>query len=253
MSVDDRVRGPFNSTVAQLTLRGLLSRRKVILLLIIPTVLIGLAVSVRALAGQDDQATVLVAGGLGVAVFVPLMGVIVGTGVIGPEIDDGSIIYLLTKPLSRFTIATTKALVAAVVIVGFSALPAALAAFLMSGTDRDLALGLGAGAAAAGIAYGALFLMLGVITRSAVLVGLMYALIWELGVGNLVPGARALSIAQWAASITEAIVGHNTAKTLEVDSAVNLGVGLVFLVLVTVGSTWYAGHRLRTLRLAGDE
>ncbi len=245
--------GPFNLTVAQLTIRGLLGRRRVILLLTLPVVLIGLAVLVRGLAGQDDDVTVLVAGGLGVVVFVPLMGVIAGTGAIGPEIDDGSIVYLLAKPLSRHTMATTKALVAMAVIVGFSGLPAGFAAFLMSGTDRDLALGLGAGACAAGVAYGALFLLLGVVTRSAVLVGLMYALIWETVVGSFVPGAKALSIAQWAASITEAIVGKDTAEELELESAVNLGVGVVLLVVVTVGATWYAGRRLRTLRLTGDE
>ena len=34
---------------------------------------------------------------------------------------------------------------------------------------------------------------------------------------------------------------------------VDLGVGVPLLVIVTIGATWYAGHRLRTLRLAGEE
>lgn len=247
------IRGPFNLTVAQLTMRGLFGRRRVIFLLALPALLLSLAILIRALAGQDDEVTVGVAGGLGVAVFVPLMGVIAGTGAVAPEIDDGSIVYLLAKPLSRHTMATTKALVAMATIIVFAALPAGLAAFLMSGTDLDLALGLLVGASAGGVAYGAVFLLLGVVTRSAVLIGLLYALVWETVVGSFVPGARALSVAQWAASITEKIVGKETADSLELESAVSLGVGVTMLVIVTVGATWYAGHRLRTIRLAGEE
>jgi ABC-2 type transport system permease protein len=215
--------------------------------------LIGLATLVRALAGQDDEVTVGIAGGLGVALFVPLLGVIAGTGAIGPEIDDGSIVYLLAKPLSRHTIATTKAVVAMAVIVVFSALPAGIAALIMSGTDNDIALGIAVGAACAGIAYGALFLLLAVMTRSAVLVGLVYALIWETLVGSFVPGARTLSIAQWSSSITEQIVGKGTAESLELVAAVVIGVGIPLLVIVTIGATWFAGHKLRTIRLSGEE
>jgi len=242
-----------NATVAQLTLRGLLGRRRALLLLTMPALLIGLSAIVRALAGQDDEVTARVAGGLGVALFVPLLGVIAGTGAIGPEIDDGSIVYLLAKPLSRHSIATTKALVAMTVIVLFAAVPAFVAALLMSGTDNDIAVGLGVGAACGGVAYGALFLLLAVVTRSAVLVGLIYALIWETLVGSFVPGARTLSIAQWSASITEKIIGKDTAKSLDLDAAVNIGVGIPLLIIVTIGATWYAGRRLRTIRLAGEE
>ncbi|MBA3743653.1 ABC transporter permease [Sporichthya sp.] len=249
----ETIGGPFNLTVAQLTMRGLLGRRRVIFLLALPGLLIALAILIRALAGQDDEVTAGVAGGLGVAVFVPLMGVIAGTGAIAPEIDDGSIVYLLAKPLSRHTMATTKALVAMVTIVVFSGLPAGLAAFLMSGADNDLALGLLVGGCAAGIAYGAVFLLLGVVTRSAVLFGLLYALIWEAVVGSFVPGAKTLSISQWAASITEAIIGKDTAESLNMESAVDLGVGITLLVIVTIGATWYAGRRLRSIRLAGEE
>jgi ABC-2 type transport system permease protein len=139
------------------------------------------------------------------------------------------------------------------VIVVFAAVPALVAALIMSGTDNDIAIGLGVGAACGGIAYGALFLLLAVVTRSAVLVGLIYALVWETLVGSFVPGARTLSISQWSASICEAIIGKSTAESLDLDAAVDPGVGIPLLVIVTVGATWYAGRKLRTIRLTGDE
>jgi ABC-2 type transport system permease protein len=242
-----------NATVARLTVKGLLGRRRALLLMAMPALLIGLATLVRALAGQDDEVTAGIAGGLGVALFVPLLGVIAGTGAIAPEIDDGSIVYLLAKPLSRHSIATTKAVVAMAVIVAFAAVPAFVAAMIMSGMDNDIAIGLGVGATCGGIAYGALFLLLAVVTRSAVLVGLIYALVWETLVGSFVPGARTLSISQWSASISEAIIGKGTAESLNLDAAVDPGVGIPLLVVVTIGATWYAGRKLRTIRLSGEE
>lgn len=243
--------GAVNLTVARLTLRGLLGRRRALLLLSLPVLLLALAVLVRALAGQDDDLTVVIAGGLGVTLFVPLLGVIAGTGAIGPEIDDGSIVYLLAKPLRRHTIATTKVVVAIGVTAAFAVMPVLVAGLLMSGSDRVLALALGLAALVAGTAYAALFVLLAVLTRNAVIVGLLYALIWESLVGTFVPGAKALSIQQWALALAERVVGEDAVR-FGLDSDVALGAAVPLLIAVTLTATWYAGRRLRVLRIEGD-
>lgn len=241
-----------NAIVAQLTARSLLGRRRAYLLMALPAVLLVLAVASRGLAGQDAGITVGVLGGFALATLVPLLGVIAGTGAIGPEIDDGSIVYLLSKPLSRYSIATTKAMVAIAVVTGFAALPTLVAGLILSGTSSRLALGYAIGALAAGIAYGTLFLLLAVLTRHAVVVGVLYALIWEALIGSFVPGAQALSIQQWSLALTEQVVGAR-AEELDVSSAVGLGAAVPLLLVVIVGSTWFAGWRLRSLRLTSDE
>jgi ABC-2 type transport system permease protein len=241
-----------NATVAQLTARSLLGRRRALLLLALPGVLVLLAGAIRGLAGRDDMVTVHVLGGFALATLVPLVGLIAGTGAIGPEIDDGSIVYLLSKPLSRHSIVVTKAAVAVAVITVFAAVPVLVAGFILSGASARLVFGYAVGALVAGIAYGAFFLMLAVLTRHAVVVGLLYALIWESLVGNFVPGAQALSIQQWALAITQRMLGDR-ARELEVSSAVSLGAAVPLLVVLVVGSTWFAGRRLRTLRLTSDE
>lgn len=240
-----------NATVAQLTTRSLLGGKRVILLIALPGVLVLLAVIARGLAGQDNDVAVGVLSGFALATLVPLLGLIAGTGAIGPEIDDGSIIYLLAKPLSRFSIATTKTVVAVAVISVFAAVPTLLAGLILTGVSR-LAVAFALGALVAGAAYGALFLLLAVITRHAVVVGLLYALIWETLVGSYVPGAQTLSIRQWALAVSEKALGHQPSQ-VNVESAVGLGVGIAFLLIVIVGCTWYAGWRLRSLRLTSDE
>jgi ABC-2 type transport system permease protein len=241
-----------NATVARLTARSLLGRRRAYLLMALPGVLILLCVLVRLLAGEDNDITVGILGGFALSTLVPLLGLIAGTGSIGPEIDDGSIVYLLSKPLSRHSIAGTKAAVAATVVTVFAALPVLVAGLVLAGTSDGLAAGYFLGALVAGLAYATLFLLLAVVTRHAVVIGLIYALIWESLVGSYVPGAQALSIQQWSLALTAKVVGSR-AEALNVTSAVSLAVAVPLLVLLAAGSTWYAGRRLRSLRLTSDE
>jgi ABC-2 type transport system permease protein len=241
-----------NATVARLTISALLGRRRALLLLVLPAVLIALAIAFRLLTGRSDESTVTLLGGFALGTLVPLVALIAGTGAIGPEIDDGSILYLLAKPLSRHGIVQTKLLVAVVVTVLLGGLPVLVAGLVMSGGSHHLALGYAAGAAVASIAYCALFVLLAVITRNAVITGLLYVLVWESLVGGLVPGAQALSVQQWALALTARVVG-SPARDLQVTSAVGLTAGAVLLAVVTVACTWLAGHRLRSLRLAGDD
>lgn len=240
-----------NAVVAQLTARSLLGGRRLWLLMGLPAVLLALAVLTRWRAGENEDISVGLLGAFALATVVPLLGLIVGTGAIGPEIDEGSIIYLLSKPLSRFSIATTKVVIAVGVIAVFAAVPTLVAGLILSGTSDRLAVAFAAGALVAGTAYGALFVLLAVITRHAVVVGLLYALIWETLVGSFVPGAQALSVQQWSLAITEKILGSR-AKELNIESAVDLRYAVPLLLILIVGSTWYAGWRLRSPRMSSD-
>ena len=241
-----------NAVVAQLTARSLLGRRRVLLLLLLPAVLLLLCGAVRLLAGSDPTVSVGLLSGFALATIVPLLGLIAGAGSIGPEIDDGSIVYLMSKPLSRHSIVLSKLAVAVAVVTAVAAVPTLLAGLVLSGTADRLALGYGIGAAVAGLAYCALFVLLAIVTRNAVVVGLIYVLIWESLVGSFVPGAQVLSIQQWALAITERVV-EPSAVTPGLTSAVSFGAGVTLLAVVVVACTWYAGSRLRKLRLTSNE
>jgi len=241
-----------NATVAQLTARSLLGRRRALLLLMLPAVLLALCGAVRLLAGPDPTVSVALLGGFALGTVVPLLGLIAGAGAIGPEIDDGSIVYLMSKPLSRHSIVLSKLAVAVAVVTVAAAVPTLLAGVVLSGTAGGLAAGYALGAGVAGLAYCALFVLLAILTRNAVVVGLIYVLIWESLVGSFVPGAQVLSIQQWALAVTEKVLG-SSAATLGVSSTVSFATGVVLLAVVVAGCTWFAGSRLRTLRLTGSE
>jgi len=248
-----------NGTVARLTAKSLLGRKRTLLLMLLPLALLGLCTLARILAGLDSgiadelerglSADLL--GAFGIAIMMPLLGLIAGTGSIGPEIDEGSIVYLLAKPLNRYSIVVTKLLVAIGVITAFGVVPIAIAGFVLTGELGSVAVSFAVGAFAAGVAYCAFFLMLSVITKNAVVVGLIYALIWESLVGGLVPGAQDLSVQQWSLAVVKQVFGDG-AYRLGIGSAVGFTTGLVLLVVLTVGATAYAGRRLQTLRLNDD-
>ncbi|MFI6278580.1 ABC transporter permease [Streptomyces sp. NPDC050988] len=238
----------YDPTVARLTYRGLLGRRRALILGALPALLIVISVAVRGFTGTDDQVASDVLGGFALATMVPIIGVIAGTGAIGPEIDDGSVVYLLAKPVKRPTIIFTKLIVAIAVTMAFSAIPTFLAGMILNGNGQQIAVAYTVAALVASIAYAAMFLLLGTITRHAVVFGLVYALVWETLFGSLVSGARTLSVQQWSLAVAQKVSGGDL-----VTSDVGLTTGTVLLVVVTVAATWFAGQKLRTLTLAGEE
>ena len=249
-----------NRTVASLTRRSLLGRRRTVVLLLLPLALLALCTLARVLAGLDpglarglDRTLAPdLLGTFGIAVLMPLLSLVAGTGSIGPEIDEGSIVYLLAKPINRYSIVLTKLLVAIGVVVVFGVLPVFLAGVVLTGEVGAVTVGHAVGAFAGGTAYAALFLLLAVLTKNAVVVGLIYALIWESLVGGLVPGAQTLSVQQWSLAVVERVLGSEAARA-GVSSAVGTAVGVTLLVLVTVAATAVAGRKLQTVRIGESD
>lgn len=232
-------------TIAALTLRGMLGRRRAVLLFVLPAVLLVLS-AVLAFTGNDSLGVSTgVLEGFGMVVLLPLIALIVGTGVIGPEIDDGQIMYVLTKPIPRGSVILTKYVCAVGLITAFAALPILVSGVLLLGPGSDVPWAFAVGAVQGGVVYGAVFLALAVLSRNAVTIGLIYALVWESMIGGFIAGSRNLSIQSWAMSSVDELT---TASTVEVDSSV--ATALVLALLTTLVALGLAVRRLSTLTLA---
>ncbi len=237
-----------NATVVRLAVRGMFGRRRGVLLFVLPGVLFALAALVRVLAGEDSTALTSVLYGVGLVLTVPLVSLVAGTGVLAPEIDDGSIVYLLAKPVPRPVIAVSKTVVAVGCVVVFGVLPVVLTGLFLNPSVPELGIGYGLGALLAGVTYSALFVMLAAVTRHAVVFGLVYVLLWEGLLGSVLSGIRWFSVTQWGTAVAQDV-------SQDFNLNVDLGVpyALVAAALVTVAAVWFAGNRLRSFRLTGEE
>ncbi|UVS79721.1 ABC transporter permease [Actinokineospora sp. UTMC 2448] len=237
-----------NPTIMRLTARALLGRRRVLLLLPMPIVLIGL--TLLGVASEDEYVTAgdwgpLVFGNLGLAVILPLTALIVGSSALGLEIDDGTITHLLTKPLPRGEIILSKLTVAWLVTTAATAVPLAVAA-LIAGSGA-LAVGMVVGAAVGSLAYSALFLALSVMSKRPVAVGLVYIVLWENLLVSFVDGARVFSIRQHAGALADAI-----GDTPLVDSSLTVLTAVIMAAAFATLGTYAATRRLRSFALTGE-
>jgi ABC-2 type transport system permease protein len=234
-----------NLTIIGITVRALLGRRRVLMLLPMPLVLVGLTLLGASADEPDGDWGPVVFGNLGLSVILPLTALIVGSSVLGLEIDDGTITHLLTKPLPRSEIVLSKLAVAWVVTTVATGVPLAVAA-LIAGSST-LAVGLVLGAALGALAYTALFLALSVLTKRPVAVGLVYIMLWENVLVSFVDGAKVFSVREHATTLADTV-----GNTPLLDSSVSLGTALVMSVVFILVGTVGATQRLRSFALTGE-
>ena len=235
-------------TVAGLGVSSVFGRRRGVLLYLLPVILIGLSALVRGLLGTGTDTTTGPLYALGLVVVVPLVALIATSGLLAPEIDDGSISYLLAKPVSRHLIVASKLLVAVGCVLVFAALPMLVSGLLLAPDDPDLAVAYAVASLLGGSAYCSLFALLSIRTKHAVVVGLVYLLVWEGLLGGLLDGVRWLSVTRWSARVVEALSG---AADVHVELSTTYAVLACLVVLV--GGAWLAGWWLRGFNLTGDE
>jgi len=133
-----------------------------LLLIPLPLILIGLTLVGHLVHpdATDWQHPIII--GLGFAVIVPIVSLIVGSSVIGSEIDDGTIVHIMTKPIPRSEIVLSKLAVAAGVTGLVNGAMLFVCGWIITGPR--LAIGLGRGAVAS-ICYSALFVALSLVSR----------------------------------------------------------------------------------------
>jgi ABC-2 type transport system permease protein len=231
--------------LVDVTLRGLLSRRRTILLVLLAALPVLIGLLVRVSGGRPDADRVL--DTLVVRTVMPLVALIIGTSALGSEIEDGTAVYLMIKPIARWKIALAKILVAA----GLTALlivPSVVIAGLLLGGGTTTIVGYSVACLVGGSAYAAAFVALSVFTSRALLLGLAYTLIWEGVLSGLLEGTKFLSIRQ-------ATLGLAAGLGVDIPEGAPLAPNVSVLVLgvVLIGSFLLASWKLTRFEIRGGD
>jgi len=263
--------GLFNPTVAWITTRATMGRRRALLFALPAVILIAVTAALKASHPSARPWPSHVLGTFGFSVLLPLTALIIGSSVLGAEIDDGSVIHLLATPVRRSSVIVTKFVVATGLTIVFAAVPEFIAALISGGgstapvfkgtpngppvlvtpavaiNSTHFAVGLLVGALAGAVIYNAIFVMVSAATTRAIAVGLLYVLIWEALLSNFVSGARLLSVGHYALGIANAIAHDPT-----LNAGLTVSVSIVMGVIVTAAALVLAVRLLSSFTLKGE-
>jgi ABC-2 type transport system permease protein len=234
--------------VARVTLRALVSRRRTVLMLLLAgiPVLVGLLVRANT-TGIGEVGLTL--DGLIVRIILPLIALVFGTAALGSELEDGTGVHLLTKPVSRTTIVLAKVLVAGSLTAGLVVPSTVLTAILMARPGSDvpgLVTSLGLGVLVGSYLYAAIFAALSIITSRGLIIGLGYALIWEGLLAGLLPGTQVFSVREYVRGIVNAV------SPTVIDSIVG-SVAALYAAVALAGALAIASYRLATYEVRGSD
>jgi ABC-2 type transport system permease protein len=186
-----------------------------------------------------------------VRLVLPLVALVFGTAAIGSELEEGTIVYLLTKPVRRVRIVAAKGIVASGLTAALIA-PAAIITGIVAGLAGNdvssVGVAYGIAAAAGGAAYALLFMAISTFTSRALAVGLAYVMLWEGVLADLFEGTRIFSIRQATLAVARELAGEPAPP-----GAIGFEQGVVILVAVVVGAAAFSTWRMSRFQLRGGD
>jgi ABC-2 type transport system permease protein len=187
--------------------------------------------------------------------LVPIVALIMSASALGDERRDGTLSFLVLRPIPRSVISASK-YVGAVLVAGALNAFGAAALGIVYGIETGSwgrVLPLVVGGFVASIVYAALFVPLGFFTDRAVLVGLAFVLIFENGVVSALSGLSTLSPWRLGLSAFSGLANGDVAPLLADNGLANLsslGAALSWSIVFAVASVMAITLVLRRRDLA---
>lgn len=209
--------------------------------------LLGIAVAFA--IGRADTFTRLVdsvgfVSVFGIGLMVPIISLVLGSSTFGELIDDETLVYLWHRPVARWKLALAGALSASTAAIPLTAIPLTVSAFIASG-EASVAAATALASSLAALAYSALFVLVGMMLRRALIWGLVYLFIWELFIANVGGGSAQLSIRTYPASILSQMTDVEIRLA---DSSITTGI--IVSVVIAAVAVGLASIRLNRMDVA---
>jgi ABC-2 type transport system permease protein len=177
----------------------------------------------------------------GLSLLVPVTALVFAAASLGDPDEEGTLVYLWLRPIPRRRIVGAAALASFTVAWPVVVVPLAVAA-AATGGGSALVAGTVASATVALIAYTGLFCALGLVTRRALVWGLLYIFIWEGFVATAADSAARLAVRTYARSVLSGIADAPLTGTV-VASPARWIVPVVVGVLALAFASWRLARR----------
>lgn len=232
-------------SVYSLTLRQLTGRWR----LIIMTVLAALPVVFTALVVAESTAPfvgefeTIVLGTMLAGTISPLIVVAIASVAFGNEVEDSTLANLTLAPISRWRIVLPKVAASVTVALPFILVSALATSWLAFNHDVRATWAVTVGALAGLLMYASVFVWLGLVTRQAMAVGLLYIVLWEGFFSGYVSGIRFLSIRYYSIALMHGL----DPRRFVADPHVGLLAAVAVTVVVSVLFVFLSTRRLRRM------
>jgi ABC-2 type transport system permease protein len=203
-------------------------------------IIVGWAIGVS--VDQVDQldAGASVMTGMGLAVLIPVVTLVFASASLGDLRDDRTLVYLWLRPMDRWPLAVGAFAATVAVAAPLTLVPLGISTALTGGGVALVGASLLAGLVAV-VAYSAVFVLLGLVLRRALVWGLAYVLIWEGFVAAAGAGAARVAIRAYTRSIVYGLTDASTDTT-----TMTVPVAIAVPVVVAAGAlalaSWWLGR-----------
>jgi ABC-2 type transport system permease protein len=222
-------------TIGSVTVRSLLGRRRTILMLLLAgaPVLLGLLIQLG--SGPRPRGLVPALEGVLITSVLPLVSLVFGTAALGSELDDGTAVHILTKPIPRWSIVLPKLAVAGGLTATLLFPSTILAGILIGGTtpnELGVTFAFALAVLVGSFVYSAIFVALSAATSRGLVIGLAYSLLWEGLLSGALPGTQLFSVREYLRGIVAVLAPPGTLES--VVGATGFALAVVAIVVVTI-------------------
>ena len=181
---------------------------------------------------------------MGLSILVPIVALIFASASLGDTREDGTLVYLWLRPISRLSVSTGAWAASVTIALPLTVIPMTVSAFLLDAGNSVVTATIITSILAV-VAYSGLFVTLGLIVKNPVLWGLAYIFIWEAIVASFAKPAAALAVSGYS----RAIITGRTNVEFDYLFDPSQSVSILMLIIITIAGIAFSSARLNRLEV----
>ena len=181
---------------------------------------------------------------MGLSILVPIVALIFASASLGDTREDGTLVYLWLRPISRLSVSTGAWAASVTIALPLTVIPMTISALLLDAGNSVVTATIITSILAV-VAYSGLFVTLGLIVKNPVLWGLAYIFIWEAIVASFAKPAAALAVSGYS----RAIITGRTNVEFDYLFDPSQSVSILMLIIITTAGIALSSARLNRLEV----